>query len=405
NWGFPTYRWSAMAEDGYGWWQKRLAHLSRYFDAVRLDHVIGFARIWRIPADAISARRGHFHPAQGFTEQELRAVGITPQTRLTEPYLTDESLAPFSLRLREALTTDFLTSAGDGTYRFRPPYASQRTFMAACAGRLQFSTAEAERLLLLHDEVVLIPETTEGGIVYHPAIAMETTRSFSLLPPETRETLRLLSGEYYGHRQETLWEREARKKLGVLREATGMLLCAEDLGMVPRCIPRVLERLGILSLRIQRMPKETGRLYDDPATYPYLSVASPSTHDVSTLRGWWEETDRAVIQIFYEHFLQGAGVAPRSCTPELCRRIVEAHLQSPSMWAVFPIQDLLGMNEGLRRADVAAERINDPAVPHHRWQFRLHLTLEELMYQHTFANEFRKMLRAAGRGGDEETLS
>lgn len=403
NWGFPVYRWQAMEKDGFSWWQKRLSHLARYFDAVRLDHVIGFARIWRIPAEAVTARCGHFHPARGYTEKELEERGITDLERLFTPYLTDEVLQVFSPSTSEALKVDFFETASPGVYRLREEYGSQRSFVAACVKRFGLDEGRTKRLLAIHDEVVLIPEKAGDKVFYHPAIAMEDTFSFRNLPEMVQNALRQLSREYFGNRQEDLWEGEAIKKLGALREATDMLLCAEDLGMVPRCIPSVLEKLGILGLRIQRMPPDAGMLYDDPAAYSYLTVASPSNHDMPTIRGWWVETDRAVIQMYYEHFLKGKGVAPRFCEPWICRAIIDRHLQSPSMWVLLPIQDLLGMSGDLRREEVQAERINNPADPHHRWQFRLHLTVEELLDHHTFADEFRKMLHRSGRAGDGQT--
>jgi 4-alpha-glucanotransferase len=176
-----------------------------------------------------------------------------------------------------------------------------------------------------------------------------------------------------------------------------MLICGEDLGMVPRCVATVMEDLGLLCLRIQRMPAEPWTVFADPVAYPYLSVASPSSHDMSTIRGWWEQADRAVVQLYYSHILGHQGVAPKACEPRICRQIVALHLNSSSMWAVFPIQDILGMSVDLRRPDPREERINEPAVAHNRWNFRIHRTLEELLVQQTFNKEVREMVSASNR--------
>ncbi|MBA4397761.1 MAG: hypothetical protein C0394_10350 [Syntrophus sp. (in: bacteria)] len=152
-----------------------------------------------------------------------------------------------------------------------------------------------------------------------------------------------------------------------------------------------------MCLRIQRMPADPGTVFADPAAYPYLSVASPSSHDMSTIRGWWEEADRAVVQICYSDILGHTGVAPKTCAPWICRQIVALHLNGSSMWAVFPIQDILGISAELRRPDPREERINVPAVAHNRWNFRLHRTIDELLLQQSFNAEIREMVSASNR--------
>ncbi len=63
NWGFPTYNWEEMAKYDYKWWRERLTHMSRYFDAYRIDHILGFFRIWEIPIEYSQGTMGHFSPA------------------------------------------------------------------------------------------------------------------------------------------------------------------------------------------------------------------------------------------------------------------------------------------------------------------------------------------------------
>jgi 4-alpha-glucanotransferase len=167
--------------------------------------------------------------------------------------------------------------------------------------------------------------------------------------------------------------------------------------MVPRCVAGVMEDLGLLGLRIQRMPAAPRTVFAVPAAYPYLSVASPSSHDMPTIRGWWEEADRAVVQIYYAEILGHAGVAPKACEPWVCREMVVLHLNSSSMWAVFPVQDILGLSADIRRPNSREERINEPADAHHRWNFRLHRTLEDLLLQQAFNAEIMEMVRTANR--------
>ncbi len=49
NWGIPLYRWDHMQENGFAWWQQRVARLTRFFDIFRLDHILGFYRIYAFP--------------------------------------------------------------------------------------------------------------------------------------------------------------------------------------------------------------------------------------------------------------------------------------------------------------------------------------------------------------------
>ncbi|HVV00451.1 MAG TPA: 4-alpha-glucanotransferase, partial [Verrucomicrobiae bacterium] len=192
------------------------------------------------------------------------------------------------------------------------------------------------------------------------------------------------------------WMREAMQKLPALKRETNMLICGEDLGLVPACVPEVMKQLGLLSLEIQRMPKEPARDFSRPSEAPYLSVVTPSTHDMSTIRGWWEE-DAGVTQRFYNNEFGESGAAPPHCEPWINERIIARHIASPAMWSIFQLQDLLGMDETLRRPNPGEERINVPANPKHYWRYRMHLNLEELAHANVFNSRLRKMLQENGR--------
>ena len=403
NWGFPTYRWPAMADRHYDWWQKRLHHLSRYFDAVRLDHVIGFLRIWTIPDDAVTALRGRFDPALPFTRRELNEMGIEDIDGFCIPHIEGEILEQLFGKAADEVIETYLDPEITGCYRLKPHFTTQRQ-IAAHAERLPGSEEErARRKWLLHglfalvDDVLLLPDHQEGKEVFHPRIFPERTFRFRTLSIETQEALRRLHQDYYFVRHEAFWPADARGKLSALASASPMMLCGEDLGLVPQCLPDILEALHILALRIQRMPVGSGNIFGDPATYPYLSVATPGSHDMPTIREWWETEDRAMIQVFYQECMGQRGIAPKICEPWICREIIRLHLRSASLWTIIPVQDLLGMDAVLRRPDATDERINDPATPHHNWNFRLHRTLEGLLTQRAFTADIRRMIEEAGR--------
>ena len=225
---------------------------------------------------------------------------------------------------------------------------------------------------------------------------MEKTSSFQHLDNNTQNALRELYVDYFYKRQDDFWYHEAMQKLPKLKAATNMLICGEDLGMVPHCVPDVMKQNGILSLEIQRMPKDPNTSFFNPTDAPYMSVVTPSTHDMSTIRGWWEE-NRAVTQRFYNDQLGQWGDAPFYCEAWLNRSIILQHLNSPAMWSVFQLQDILGMSESLRRSNPKEERINDPANPKNYWQYRMHISLEQLLKEDVFNTELKSYLLSCGR--------
>ncbi len=405
NWGFPTYNWPRMQADGFAWWQQRFAQMSLYFDAFRIDHILGFFRIWSIPLGAVEGILGTFSPAIPVTERELRAAGIPfDYERLCRPHISERAL--WELFGADAIyaAETFLRTLPDGRLGLKPEFSTQRQVEA------YFNELTAdERNIRLRDglynlitNVILLDIDTEpkpNGAGWKGAFrfGMEKTTSFQHLEPAVQERLKALYVDYFYRRQDEFWEGQAMDKLPALKRSTNMLICGEDLGMVPASVPGVMRELGILSLEIQRMPKQAGAAFFHPKDAPYLSVVTPSTHDMSTLRGWWEE-DRALTQRFYQEILRRSGEAPFFCEPDLNRAILAQHFQSPAMWSIFQLQDLMGMDGELRRENPHDERINVPANPKHYWRYRMHLTLEALQQADDFNAELRKMVRESGRG-------
>ncbi len=392
NWGFPTYDWETMARDGYGWWRARLHKMAEYFDAYRIDHILGFFRIWEIPADARHGVLGHFRPALPYTREELAAEGfLLPDARYTCPQATDAVLRELFGRDAAEVKRKYVVN-GD----LRPEAATQRAVWSL------FGDAPDARqrrirdgLLHLIDDVLFLEDRERPGH-YHPRIAAQTTFAYRRLAPEQQQAFDRLHEEFFYRRHNDFWRDEALRKLPALLDATGMLACGEDLGMIPACVPEVMERLGILSLEIERMPKAFGATFGAPEQYPYLSVAATSTHDMSPLRGWWCE-GAALAQRYFTDVLHRRGKAPAECTPALCRQIVRRTLDGRSMLVVLPLQDWLATNGRLRRDDPDEERINRPDDPNNYWRYRMHLTIEKLLASDEFNRSMRKILRTADR--------
>jgi 4-alpha-glucanotransferase len=399
NWGFPTYNWTEMAKDGYLWWRQRMTHLSRYFDAYRIDHILGFFRIWEIPARHIEGLLGHFSPAIPVTRQELEGMGIGfDPGRFCEPYITDSTL---QARFGEAaawVKDCFLRQDRDQRYAFKPEWPSQRAVSRYFDDPDNSAYAPFRvPLLRLFGEVLFFEVPGSDMQAFHPRIDFAATDSFRCLPYDAQGKLQWLHHDYFYNRQEAFWKAEALRKLPAIRKATNMLICGEDLGMVPACVPGVMRAMGMLSLEIQRMSKNPSTEFLQPGDIPYLSVTSPSTHDMAPLRAWWEEMDEGQRRRFFHNELGFSGEPPHTCAPYIAEAIVRQHLQWHNMWAVFPLQDLLAMDGDLRRDDPFEERINVPAIPQYYWQYRVHLPLEQLLQSQAFNEKLKQILVACGR--------
>jgi 4-alpha-glucanotransferase len=399
NWGFPTYNWPRMRQDGFAWWKQRFEQMSVYFDAFRIDHILGFFRIWSIPAHAMEGILGHFVPAIPVEADEFSRRGIPmDRDRYTRPFITDKVLAEVFGGEAGMVKREFVSPAGGGRYQLKLGFDTQREVERHFAARESDERHRRikEGLYDLISNVILFDEEAAPGRQFHFRFDMENTASFKALPAPTRAALKELYVDYFFRRQDGFWMREAMQKLPDLKRATNMLVCGEDLGLVPACVPEVMKALGLLCLEIQRMPKQMGREFSRPAEAPYLSVVTPSSHDMSTIRGWWEE-DHALMQKFFNTELGQAGEAPTAAGPEIVQSVVAQHLASPAMWSIFQLQDLLGLDGQLRRADPAAERINVPANPVHYWRYRMHLTLETLLQSEAFTVRLGALIRQNGR--------
>ncbi|HWQ91631.1 MAG TPA: 4-alpha-glucanotransferase, partial [Clostridia bacterium] len=396
NWGFPTYNWPRMQQDHYAWWRRRFEQMARYFDAFRIDHILGFFRIWSIPWPAVEGILGYFVPAVPLTEAEFLSRGIRfDRDRLLRPYITPALLDQMFEEYAVAARDRFFDQLDSGRLCFKPEFATQRQVAQYFAETTPDPANAKLQLLLfdLHSNVILLKESDQR---FHFRLGMENTPSFLALDAHTQSQLRDLYLDYFFRRQDRFWAASALEKLPELKRATNMLVCGEDLGMVPACVPHVMRQLGLLGLEVQRMPKDLRRAFSRPAEAPYLSVVTPSTHDMSTLRGWWRE-DPALTQQFFNTELGLPGPAPAECEPWVSRAIIRQHLASPAMWSIFQIQDLFGIDEALRRKDVDAERINVPANPAYYWRYRMHLTLEQLLRQDGFNQALLVLLQEQGR--------
>jgi 4-alpha-glucanotransferase len=398
NWGFPTYNWEVMKQDDYAWWRSRFAQLSHYFDAYRIDHILGFFRIWQVPFDHVEGIMGHFDPAMPIHIDEIRERGIDFDfNRFCRPYIRGHSLSKRFGDAEMEVKGCYLHDCGSGFWQLRENVATQRRIVDHFATLPQNGHNDWIRAGLLDcaSDVLFFEVPGSNGNLFHPRCSMQATRSYQELEPDMLWRVEELYIDYFYRRQEDFWQARGYERLPAMRRASPMLLCGEDLGMVPACVPGVLRELGILSLEIQRMPKTSDIEFFDPANAPYMSVASPSTHDMPTLRAWWRE-DPEVTARFAKRML-GIDPAPSELSGDLAAKIIVQHLQSPAMWAIFPLQDLLAIDEGMRHPQPEAERINVPAIMPYYWRYRMHLDLDQLAAAEGFNRRIARLIQASHR--------
>jgi len=397
NWGFPTYNWDEMAKDNYKWWAQRFQNMAQYFDAYRIDHILGFFRIFRIPSEQVWGLLGQFSLALPLSIEEIKKFGIDFNEKdFCQPYIIESHLDELFGENKSKIKKKYLKSIGDNRFQLKKEVETQKKIELLFANAAnQEEITIRNGLMSLVCEVLFIQDIKEKG-KYHPRIAIHHSLTFRSLDSATKEALNKLYIYYYYSRHNEFWKEQALQKLPPLIRSTNMLVCGEDLGMIPHSVPDVMSQLEILSLEIQRMPKQPSVEFEALEYIPYLSVCASSTHDMNTIRGWWEE-DPQRTQRYFNNILHEYGLAPLFCEPWICGEIVEKHLHSPAMWVILPFQDWIAMDSSLRWNETFKERINDPANPDNQWKYRMHITLEELLEQEDFNRGVKMMIKEVGR--------
>ena len=397
NWGFPTYNWFEMLKDGCQWWNRRFKNMARYFDAYRIDHVLGFFRIWEIPVHSVHGLLGQFAPALAMSREEIESYGLHFQEdRFTRPFITDWVLDRMFHERAGEVKEKYLDRLDDERYQMKPEVDTQRKVEAL------FADVTNEKELWLRDglyalisDVLFVRDHTNPG-VFHPRISAQLDFIYESLYDNDKAAFNRLYNDYFYRRNNQFWYQEAMKKLPKLVQATRMLVCAEDLGMVPDCVPWVMDELKILSLELQSMPKDPSVKFGHLSRNPYRSVCTISSHDMPTLRMWWDENVQRT-QEYYNTMLYRQGPAPHPLPGWLASDIISRHLTSPSMLCILSIQDWLATDEALRLPDADAERINIPANPKHYWRYRMHLNIEDLAADKRFVQNITEMISQSGR--------
>lgn len=394
NWGFPTYNWSDKTID---WFRRRLRWMSQYFDAFRIDHVLGFFRIWEIPEDAVFGLLGHFSPALPLTVSEIEYFGLSfKKDLMTRPFINDRVIDRLFGIHAQYVRENFLIPRSYGLYDIKAEYDTQKK---VCD---HFKDRHDENSLWIRDGLyrlisgVLFLEDPKQPEMYHPRIGVFNEPVYDALTAEEKDAFMRLYNNYYYQRHNFFWGSEGTRRLTEVFGETRMLSCAEDLGMLPDCVQPVLDALRILTLEIQSLPKQTGFEFTHLDGNPYRSVATFSTHDMSPMRLWWSESPERT-QRFYVTMLQKQGRAPEQLPAHLAEEIIARHLYCPSMICLLSLQDWLAMDGELRSKNPREERINVPSDAYNRWKYRMHLTIDDLLAATKYNNKVRTMIQRSKR--------
>ncbi len=394
NWGFPTYHWS---EELYGILRRRLRHMSQYFDALRIDHILGFFRIWEIPLDAIYGLLGHFSPALPLTPDEIAYFGLPFRKELfTKPFVNDRLIDRLFGIHAQYVRENFLVRKAYGLYDLKPDYDTQRKVVEAFAERKDESSLWIREGLMRLISDVLFVEDPHQPDMYHPRIGVLNEPIYEALSVEEKDAFMRLYNNYFYQRHSFFWGQQALRRLPAMLKGCRMLICAEDLGMLPDCVEPVLDQLRILTLEIQQMPKQQGFEFAHLDANSIRSVCTISTHDMAPLRLWWQEQPER-RQRFYVTMLQKEGRAPEQLPAHLAEEMIARHLYCPSMLCILSLQDWLAMDMELRRKNPQEERINIPSDSYNRWQYRMHLTIEELLAATKYNNKLKQMIQRSRR--------
>ena len=413
NWGFPTYRWDGEIMRNGGnektslshshnvsisaLLKSRLSHMSQYFDALRIDHILGFFRIWEIPHDAVYGLLGHFSPALPLTAEEIAWFGLPFRKELfTKPFVNDRLIERLFGIHAQYVRDNFLVRKAYGLYDLQPEYDTQRKVAEAFAERRDESSLWIrDGLMRLISDVLFVADPHQPDM-YHPRIGVLNEPIYEALSSEEKDAFMRLYNNYFYQRHSFFWGQQALRRLPAMLKDCRMLICAEDLGMLPDCVEPVLDQLRILTLEIQQMPKQQGFEFAHLDANPIRSVCTISTHDMAPLRQWWQEQPER-RQRYYVTMLQKEGRAPEQLPAHLAEEIIARHLYCPSMLCILQLQDWLAMDGELRRKNPQDERINVPSDPYNRWQYRMHLTIEELLQATKYNNKVKTMIQRSRR--------
>lgn len=410
NWGFPTYNWKYLKENDYSWWKDRLKNAEQYYSAYRLDHILGFFRIWAIPTRDTTAVLGHTDPYVPIKRDEFHNAGFADDRIrwLSQPHIptgavenitwNHESATKIMEKFCDRIGNEELWLFKESVQGDKDIYESDLS--AFCQGDAEGRVKDILARFWKDRAFIEITENNFVPLWTHP----ETTAWKSLSLDEQNRLNQLIDNAE--RKENELWETQSDEILSALTNSVNMIPCGEDLGANLSCLPGVMAKNKILSLRVYRWSRKWNEKPEQPyvpfAELPKLSVCTSSVHDSSTLRQWWSE-DKNGVSLFVKTYPKFFGiedwdneaknrVAEEPYSPEKGLAFLTALASANSDFCIHPFQDFLSTDKKYWLEKEDDERINIPGtVSEFNWTYRIPCLLEEIAKDENLIANIKKI--------------
>jgi 4-alpha-glucanotransferase len=390
NWDFPIYRWDVLEKDDYSFWRSRLKQADKFYHAYRIDHVLGFFRIYTIPANNRTGRLGYFFPSHLISAEDFHKIGFDDGRIkwLAVPHIPESEIDESFGGLSERIKKCYLNRIGnEPLFNLKPEYDGEKNIE---------SLDEDDKV-----KVVLVKWQRDRALIeakpgyFHRVWTYGDSSAFRSLPVDEQKLFEQVLKDSE-EESEKIWEKQGTRLLTMMQDTTDMLMCAEDLGVVPACVPKVLKELNVLSLKIERWTRkwdEPGAPYVAHTHYPRLSVCTPSVHDTNTLNGWWELELSDEEKAKYLKHIHYKGSVKGGYSVELAAYIFAHLLDTSSILCVFQIQELFSLITELRASNPEDDRINVPGtISDLNWTYRIYSSLEFLENYEKFSSYLKTII-------------
>ena len=406
NWGFPTYDWDRLEADEFTWWKDRIKTSAQYYDAFRIDHILGFFRIWASKENETTAYLGHTIPYADFTRKTLNELGFDDDRIkwISEPHIPTGTIENITWNHDEA--TAVLEKVCDRVkteelWTFKKEIDGDKEIYA-----MNFFEDEGKNNAVKN---ALAEKWRDRSLIqikkdrFIKVYAFENSTAWKTLSGEEQEKLRKLFEEIEV-KENKLWEKQATTTLSAIVHASDMIPCAEDLGVNLPVMPEVLKKLDILSLKVIRWTRQwdkPGQPYIPFTDYPELSVATTSVHDSSTLRQWWNQEKDSVWAFINSVECENKPDGNSAFTPEIAEFILRSLASCKSALLINPLQDYLFLEHSFYLENEDDERINIPgSVNTFNWTYRIPVTIEEMSGNKGLLNKIKTIVET--HDGQEE---
>ncbi|KAJ5075943.1 hypothetical protein M0811_06805 [Anaeramoeba ignava] len=401
KWNLPVFNWKEIEKNNFEYLKRKIENLGKYFQAIRIDNISSWFRIWEVPNEFTQGIMGHFEPSIPIHKNELSSIGINDFKRLCEPYLPLHVIVSYlGKENAENMIPIYFEKDQENPelYKFKPDFDTQmKISMKMEDGELK------EGLLGLLTEVCLIGKSNYEN--FFPRFNFHKTMSFQELDGNIQFNILKLFNQYFNERNENIWIQSGQTKLSLFTQTTEMLIIAEnfsnsdsDSNSDSTFIDMVLQQMKIPQLKMERIPKEKIKSpFNNIKSFEFNSIISTSTHETENIREWWEIMENK--DFYWKNILHRKKNPSYFAEVDICQQIVNQHLNSNSVICFIPIQDLFSLSPNLRIQNPKDERIFSFALnDDSQWKYQIQIPIEDLILnEKEFTNKISKMIEISGR--------